>query len=240
MEVRAGSLTVDAADGPMELYEALPDGEARAALIVVHEAFGLNGHIESVTRRFAGEGFHSVAPDLYHRAGGGTASYDDFSRVAPLMEGLDDERLLMDVDAARSHLRAQGFRDWQTGLVGFCMGGRVSFLVAARRRLGAVVGFYGGGLVHPRRSEQPALVGEAATLKSPWLGLFGDLDPHVPVEDAELLRKALDGASVATEVIRYADAGHGFFCDERPDYQPEAAADAWRRTLAWLERHLDL
>lgn len=240
MEVRASSLTVSTADGSMELYEALPEGRARAAVVVIQEAFGLNGHIMGVARRLAREGFHCVAPDLYHRTGGGTAPYDDFSQVAALAKGLDDDAFLADVDAALRHLRTSGWRHWQTGLVGFCMGGRVSFLVAARRRLGAIVGFCGGGLVHPRRPEFPALVGEAAALKSPWLGLFGDRDPHIPVEDVELLRKALEGAAVETEVIRYPDAGHGFFCEERDGYRPAAAEDAWKRTLVWLGRHLDL
>lgn len=240
MEVRVGTLTVATEDGSMELYEALPEGRARAAAVVIQEAFGLNGQIKALTRRLAGEGFHCVAPNLYYRAGGGTAPYDDLSEVASLIEGLDDDAILGDVDAALRHLRTSGWRHWKIGLVGLCMGGRVSFLVAARRRLGASVGFSGGGLVHPRRPEFPALVGEAAALKSPWLGLFGDRDPHIPVEDVELLRKALEGAGVETEVIRYSDAGHGFFCEERDDYHPAAAEDGWRRTLAWLERHLDL
>jgi len=238
MEARGESITVSTADGAMELYEARPQGEPRAAAIVVHEAFGLNRHIESITRRLAGEGFHSVAPALFHRAGGGTAPYHDYSKVAPLIAGLSDEKILLDVDATRTHLHGAGWRDWQVAVVGFCMGGRISFLVAARRRLGAAVGFYGGGLVHPRSPAFPALVGEAPTLKTPWLGLFGDLDRHIPVEDVELLRKALEGAPVAAEVVRYPDAGHGFFCEERPDYDPVAAADGWRRTLSWLDDHL--
>lgn len=238
MEARGASLTITTADGAMEVYEVRPEGEARGAAIVIHEAFGLNEHIKSLTRRLAREGFHSVAPALFHRAGGGTAPYDDFSQVAPLMAGLSDEKILLDVDATRSHLHGAGWRDWQIAIVGYCMGGRVSFLVAARRRLGAAVGFYGGGLVHPRSPAFPALVGEAANLKTPWLGLFGDLDRHIPIQDVELLRKALEGASVGTDVVRYADAGHGFFCEERADYNPFAADDGWRRTLDWFDGHL--
>ena len=102
---------LDHPDGPMRLYEARPDGDARAAVIVIQEAFGVNGHIEDVTRRFAAAGYHAAAPDLFHRAGGGTAPYGDFSKVLPLFEGLDDDALLRDVDAARAALVAAGWSD---------------------------------------------------------------------------------------------------------------------------------
>ncbi len=220
----------------MELYEALPAGRASGAVIVIQEAFGLNEHIRDVTRRFAAEGFHAVAPALFHRAGGGTAPYDDFSKVMPLMEGLDDSAALVDIDATRAHLHAAGWGDAQIGLVGFCMGGRVSFLAALRRELGAACGFYGGGIVSERRN--PTLVGEASQLKAPWLGLFGDEDQGIPVEDVEKLREALRSAGVPGEIVRYPGAGHGFHCDDRPDYHEAAAKDGWARTLDWFRTHL--
>ena len=76
-------------------------------------------------------------------------------------------------------------------------------------------------------------------MKTPWLGLFGDLDKGISVEDVEELRAALKDAPVETEIVRYAEAGHGFHCDARPEaYNAEAAADGWRRTLAWFGEHL--
>jgi carboxymethylenebutenolidase len=82
-------------------------------------------------------------------------------------------------------------------------------------------------------------VDEASSLQSPWLGLFGDADESIPVDDVELLRSTLDDqTTVEHEVVRFADAQHGFNCDQRPSYNPAAAADAWRRTLAWFEAHL--
>jgi carboxymethylenebutenolidase len=103
--------TVDTADGPMELYEATPDGDARGAVIVIQEAFGVNDHIKDVTRRAAAAGYHAVAPFLFHRAGGGTAAYDDFASVMPLYKGVSDDGVLLDVDATLTPLRAQGFTD---------------------------------------------------------------------------------------------------------------------------------
>jgi carboxymethylenebutenolidase len=226
-------------DGPMDLYEAAPDDPAERAVIVIQEAFGVNEHIQDVTRRFADQGYLAVAPSLFHRAGGGTASYDDFSKVLPLFEGLSDEGLLQDVDAALDHLGGKGIPHERTGIVGFCMGGRVTFLVALERALGAAVGFYGGGIVTARFPQFPALVDRTAQLQTPWLGLFGDLDTSIPIEDVESLRDTLDAiATVDHAVVRYADAEHGFHCDERPSYHPAAAKDAWDRTLRWFSEHL--
>src|SRR5262249_35171300 len=126
--MRIDDVTLTGTDGPMRLYAAHPDGEARAGVVVIQEAFGVNDHIEDVTRRFADAGYLAVAPDLFHRAGGGTAPYDDFSKVLPLFEGLDgDDAVLRDVDLALDYLHDQGIDDAHIGVVGFCLGGRVSF-----------------------------------------------------------------------------------------------------------------
>ena len=238
--MHTGDVTLDTPDGPMRAYEARPDDRAPTAVIVIQEAFGVNEHIEDVTRRAADEGVHAIAPALFHRAGGGTAPYDDFSKVLPMFEGLTDDGILMDVDAAIEHLHSLGYEDRSIGIVGFCMGGRVTFLVAVERALGAAVGFYGGGIVTGRFPQFPTLIDRSAGLKTPWLGLFGDADSGIPVEDVEQLRARLDDvAPVAHEIVRYPGAEHGFNCDRRPSYHPEAAADAWKRTFAWFREHLD-
>jgi carboxymethylenebutenolidase len=228
---------VQTPDGPMPVYEAKPDAPVEAAVIVIQEAFGVNEHIEDVTRRFADAGYHAVAPHIFHRSGGGTAPYDDFSKVMPLFKGLTDEGTLDDVDATLAALRERGFDDSHIGIVGFCWGGRVTFLVALRRAIGAAAGFYGGGIVTGRFPQFPPLVDEAATLATPWLGLFGDLDESIPVDDVEQLRKALTDATVDTDIVRYANAGHGFHCDRRGGYVPDAAKDAWERAVAWFAAH---
>ena len=233
------TVTVSTPDGDMECYEVTPDGDARGAIIVVQEAFGVNDHIRDVTGRFARAGFHAVAPALFHRAGGGVADYTDFGTVMKLFEGLTDDGTLTDIDATIEHLRARDFSDRQIGIVGFCWGGRVTFLVSARRAIGAGVGFYGGGITVDSPLGYKALMDEAPSLKTPWLGLFGDEDGSIPVESVEQLREALKGASVDTEVVRFPGAAHGFHCDARPDaFHAEAAADAWNRSLAWFDAHL--
>ena len=235
-----GDLTLTTADGPMDVFEVTPEAPPRAAIIVIQEAFGVNPHIRDVTGRFAAAGYHAVAPALFHRAGGGTAPYDDFEKVIPLFKGLTDDGIMMDVDTTIEHLHRAGFTDDTIGIVGFCMGGRVTFLTATKRRLGAAVGFYGGGIVKDGFGGAfPALIGGAADLHTPWLGLFGDLDKGIPVEDVELLRSTLDEVAPAEhEIVRYAAAEHGFHCDRRPAYHEASAKDAWGRTLAWFDQHL--
>jgi carboxymethylenebutenolidase len=239
--MRARPVTVSTPDGPMDVYEATPDGAATRAVVVIQEAFGVNRHIQSVVRRFADAGYHAVAPALFHRAGGGLIDdYDniDFNEVIALFEGVTDDTILRDVDAALEIVRDAGFTDDRIGTVGFCFGGRATFLVAARRALGAAVGFYGGGIASKGVLPFAALIDEVPSLRTPWLGLFGDQDAGIPVEDVERLRDALRAAPVPTAVVRYPDAGHGFHCDVRADYHEASARDAWNRTLTWLEAHL--
>jgi carboxymethylenebutenolidase len=236
----AGDQELTTADGPMRLYEAVPVGEPRGAVIVIQEAFGVNPHIEDVTRRVADAGYHAVAPDMFHRTGpGAVVDYGDFGSVMEHFVGVgSDAAILADVDATIDYLHGIGFADSQIGIVGFCFGGRVTFLVASQRAIGAAVGFYGGGIVTARFPQFPALVDGAPTLRTPWLGLFGDRDESIPVDDVEQLRKALTDAPVDAEVVRYADAEHGFHCDARPSFNAGAAADGWSRTLDWFGRHL--
>src|SRR5688572_12831459 len=106
METRTIELTTS--DGPMPLYEVRPD-QPRAALVVIQEVFGVNDHIEDVTRRAGDAGFHAVAPHLFHRSGSPKLPYDDFAQVMPHMQELTDERVLADVDVAVSHLTAAGW-----------------------------------------------------------------------------------------------------------------------------------
>src|SRR3954453_2513153 len=104
-------VTLSTPDGDMRAYEATPDNDATSAVIVIPEAFGLNGHIEDITERIAAAGMRGVGLDIFHRSGGGTAPYDDFEKVLPLFEGLTDAGLLNDINAARAHLHAPGMAD---------------------------------------------------------------------------------------------------------------------------------
>lgn len=220
---------------PLSVQE--PDGAAKGGVLVIQEAFGVNEHIEDVCRRFAGEGWLAVAPHLFHRTGDPKLGYDDLGPVMPHMKALTADGVLADVDAGIAHLEGAGFPSSGIGVVGFCMGGTVTLVTAARRDVGAGVTFYGGGVAEGRFGFG-ALVDEAKELRAPWLGLFGDEDAGIPVEQVEALRAAAAASGQPTEVVRYPEAGHGFHCDRRDSYHEASAKDAWQRTLDWFERYL--
>jgi carboxymethylenebutenolidase len=233
----ATTVTLKTPDGDMGLYDAEPEGEATAAVIVAQEAFGVNPHIEDVTGRLASAGYRAVAPHLFHRTGDPVIEYGDYDKIMPQFAGLSQEGVLNDIDASIAHLESAGFSLDRIGVVGFCMGGTVSFLASVRRPLGAGVTFYGGGVTEGRFG-MASMVELASELQTPWLGLYGDEDQGIPPEQVEALRTAVVDAKVDTEIVRYPGAGHGFHCDMRPDFHPDAAADAWKRTLAWFETYL--
>jgi|SRR5579884_1181240 len=229
--------TVETADGPMVLSIAFPTSAPRGGVVLVQEAFGVNDHIEDVGRRLAGAGYVSVAPHVYHRSGDPVVGYTDYEQILPHIQHLTEGGILDDVDAALARLRRAGIEARSAGIVGFCMGGTISFLTAVRRSLGAAVTFYGGG-VGTGRFGLPPLVELAPELKTPWLGLYGDKDQGIPVADVEKLREQAASAKVDTEIVRYADAGHGFHCDVRGDYHEPSATDAWARALQFFDAHL--
>ena len=224
-------ITIATTDGPMPAYEASPGVNAKGGVVVVQEAFGVTEHIEDIARRLADAGYYAVAPAFFHRQGAPTLAYDDFASVMPLMKELNAEGITVDLTAAFAHIEAAGFPAARTGIVGFCMGGSVTFYAATLRALGAAVTFYGGGVAEGRFG-LPSLLDQTPNLQTPWLGLFGDLDQGIPIADVEKLRGATDAVKVPTEIVRYPDADHGFNCNDRPAvFNPTAAADAWGRTL---------
>jgi carboxymethylenebutenolidase len=233
----ASTVIMDSAHGRMPLFDAKPAGSARGGVIVAQEAFGVNDHIQDVCRRLATEGYRAVAPHLFHQTGDPVLDYTNLEKVMPHMQALNEQGLLADLGASLGYLSSVGLEGARVGVVGFCMGGTVSFLLAAHRPIGAAVTFYGGGIAEGRFGIPP-LVELAPQLEAPWLGLFGDVDQGIPVEQVESLRQATASARVPTEVVRYPEAEHGFHCDARPSYHEQSAKDAWRRTLDWFARYL--
>lgn len=221
------------------LFTAATDGDPRGGVVVIQEAFGITSHIEAVCRRFAAEGWYAVAPHLFHRVGDPVFAYDGgFDAIRPAMESLAAETIAEDVDGALGHLATEvGIVAGRTAIVGYCMGGSVSLATAVRRPLGAAVTYYGGGLAEGRFG-YPPLLEIAKDLKTPWLGLFGDLDQGIPLEQVERLRLEAAKSSVETAIVRYVDAGHGFNCDDRPSaFNAGASEDGWSRTLDWFAAH---
>jgi len=201
-------------------------GEANPAVIVLQEWWGLNDHIKEVADRFAAEGYVALAPDLYH---GVVVSEPDEARK--LVMELDMPTAVAEIRAAIDYLQSlDSVAGDKVGIVGFCMGGRLTLATAmAEEDLGAAVAFYGT----PIEPEQ------ASEIKAPVLGLYGDQDRGIPVEAVETMGAALDEAGIENEIHIYENAQHAFFNETRESsYNAEASADAWTRTLAWFEKYL--
>lgn len=230
-------VNVDVGAGTMGVYVAEPEGDAAGAVVVLQEAFGVNDHIRDVTDRFGAAGYLAVAPRLFHRSGDPELGYEDMTEVMPYIMQLQADELEADLEATYGYLAERGVELSRTAVVGFCMGGSISFVAGCYWKLGAAVSFYGGGITQSRFGFPP-LFDLAPTLQSPWLGLFGDLDASIPTNEVEGLEAAAAKAAVDTEVVRYPEANHGFHCDVRDSYHEPSAKDGWARTLAFLEAHL--
>jgi carboxymethylenebutenolidase len=216
---------------------AHPDTPPYGGIVVLQEAFGVTPQIEDVCQRFADAGWLAVAPHLFHRTGDPVLPTDDFSQVMPHFRALTPAGILADVDAALAYLGDAGFPADSCGVVGFCAGGTIALYTAVERPIGAAVSYYGGGVAEGRFGVPP-LIELAPRLRAPWLGLYGDEDPSIPVDQVERLAEAAATAEVHTEVVRYAGAGHAFNRDGDASYVEEAAADGWMRTLDWFADNL--
>ena len=211
---------------------------ALRAVIVVQEAFGVNDHIRDVTERFATAGFYAVAPEFFHRSGSPEVAYDNFPEAMAAMGQINAEGITHDLHAASGFLTAAGFSPASIGIVGYCMGGTVAFFAATLDIVGASASFYGGGVADGRFGFAP-LLESGPQLRADWIGLYGDLDKGIPVEQVEALRVAAASSGRVTKIVRYADGDHGFHCDARLGvFNPDAASDAHRQTLEFFATHL--
>jgi carboxymethylenebutenolidase len=205
-------------------YRADPKGAPKGGIVVIQEIFGVNQHIRAVCDRFAGEGYVAVAPALFDRS----QRNFECGYTPPEIEGArkfiakpDWDAMLRDTDAAIKELKAVG----PIAIVGFCMGGTIAFLSAARLSgLSAAIGYYGGRIV-AFADEKP---------KCPTQLHFGAKDQSIPMTDIETIKQKRSDC----EIYVYNDAGHGFHCDERGSYHQPSAALAWDRAQAFLNKYM--
>lgn len=209
-------------------YFAAPESGRGPAVVVIQEWWGLVPHIEDLVDRFARAGFVAVAPDLYH--GRTTKSPDDAAKM--LME-LDAERAEREIAGAGDYLlQRPECSSSKFGVVGFCMGGALAQYAATKNaaKVGAAVSFYGGFKSVNTQWEN---------LEAPILLIYGENDQGVPPEQGRQLEQKLQALGKNVELVIYPGADHAFFNDTRPEvHKPDAAADAWRRTVEHFRRHL--
>jgi len=233
--------SVSTPDGPMGLHWAIPKAAAGLrslpGILVFQEAFGVNRHIVSVCERLAAAGYVAVAPELFHREGTGlTFGYNDFNSVRPIFSRMSNEGLVADIRASHQALRDYPLVDpARIYAIGFCLGGFVAVLAAMHVPLASAAAFYGGGLTKGRPGVGlTPLIDGFGQIDCRTLFVFGEKDSGIPAEDVALIRSRLEALHKPHEIEVYPDAGHGFFCEDRPVYNPQAAAAAWDRALAWL------
>ncbi len=234
-EILTGKADVDVADGSkMAIHWAgISDGVKRPGVIVFQEAFGVNAHIRDLTRRLAREGYFAAAPELFHRTGPGfETGYTDFSVVAPHMKAVTTATLEADARATFSWMQSQAGCDGnRVAAIGFCLGGRATFIANSLLALRGGVSYYGGGIAQD-------LLPLAAKQHGPLLMVWGGADKHILPEHRRAVADALSAAKKSFTHLEFADADHGFFCDERKTYHPESAVMAWAITREFLRDRL--
>jgi len=224
-------------------YHARPTAEGRVpGVVVIHHAPGWDEWCAEVCRKFAQHGYAAIAPNLYFRDGPGAP--DDVAAKVRARGGVPDDQVVGDVNGAARWLRAQDNSSGKVGVIGFCSGGRQTYLVACvGEGFDAAVNCWGGNVVvddpsllTPQRPVAP--IEYTATLSCPVLGLFGNDDPNPSPEHVNRLEAALKEHGKVYEFHRYDGAGHAFMSWYRPHYRVEQSNDAWKKVLDFYGRVL--
>jgi carboxymethylenebutenolidase len=219
----------------MRVYIARPEAAATKVpgVIVLQEAFGVNGYIQDVTRRIARLGYVAAAPELYHRTAPGFAGdYENKEPSMKQMQAVTDQGMEADLHAVYDWLKTDRQVDAShIGSVGYCMGGRASFFANAVLPLQAAVSYYGAGIA-------PTLLSRAKDQHAPILLFWGGQDTHIGRDKQNAVADALKQAGKPYTDIEFSDAEHGFFCDARKSYNPVAARESWTIFAAFLREHL--
>jgi carboxymethylenebutenolidase len=220
---------INASDGGnFGAYLARPESGSGPGVVIIQEIFGVNDHIRSVCDLYAEEGYFALAPDIFWRIQPGVElSYDEpaIRRGRELAARCKIDLAVEDIGAAIASVRTVGGATGTVGVVGFCFGGRLAFLSAARAEVDAAISYYGGGI------EQHAA--EAQSIRCPLMLHWGAQDAAIPAIARETVRAALAGHDRAESYV-YADAGHGFNCDKRASFHRFSARLAHSRTLGLL------
>lgn len=226
----------------IEAYAARSlDSSLKGGVVVIHHMPGYDRATKEITRRFAEMGYNAICPNLYSREAPG-ASPDDAAAVVRAAGGVPDERLVGDVAGAASYLRGLSNSNGKVGSIGYCSGGRQSFLAACSLELDAAVDCYGAFIVGSPPEGSPFKMGPIVQLtprlSCPLLGLFGAEDAYPSPAHVQELETALIEANKEYEFHTYDNAGHAFFAVDRPSYRVEAANAGWARITEFYDKHL--
>lgn len=218
-------ITLTASDGfKLGGYRADPAGAPKGAIVVIQEIFGVNHHIRSVCDRLAAEGYVAIAPSIFDRTQPNFQSGyspDEVANARKFIASPDWPAMLRDTQAAIDAAKNVG----PVGIIGFCLGGSIAYVAAAKLSgLSAAVGYYGGAIVR-FADDKP---------QAPTQLHFGEKDAGIPLADVETVKSKRP----EVEVFIYPGAQHGFHCDERASYDKASADIAWPRSLAFFDKHM--
>lgn len=215
------TIELSAADGHrLSAYLAEPAEKPRGGLVVVQEIFGITRHIRAVADQYAAAGYLSIAPALFDRIERNVdVPYSNMQRGYSYMQKTDLEKAMLDIDAGVARVRAAG----KVGVVGYCWGGALAYLAAARLKVEAAICYYGGG-IDQHVGEKP---------RAPVLFHYGERDSHIPPTAVAKVK-----AAVPQGTFYLYPAEHGFNCTDRSSYEPASAQLAFERSLEFLHRHV--
>ena len=212
---------------------AQPAGETvKRGILIFPEIFGVNTHIRDVTNRFAAAGFAALSPELFHRTAPPKweCGYTDFPTAMPHMQAVKEPSLESDVKATYGWLKSNTTAGENIACVGYCMGGRTSFLANSAVPLKAAISYYGGNM--------PSLLHRTNKLSAPMLLFWGELDQHITAEHRNQVASAMREAKKEYVDVVFSNADHGFFCDARQSYQQNAARLSWDIVQSFLNARL--
>jgi len=222
----SATIKLTAADGHQPgAYHRAPGSQAHSAVVVIQEIFGVNSHIRSVADDFAAQGYHAIAPALFDRVEPNVElDYNaaDMQRGMGMATKIGMENAVKDIAAAIDYARGT-LGCAKVAVVGYCFGGSLAWLAATRLGPAAAVGYYGGRIAQ-YAAERPLC---------PVMLHFGKRDQHIPLSEIDKIR----AQHPELPVYMY-DAGHGFNCDQRKDYEPHSAKLARERTLELFSKYL--
>jgi carboxymethylenebutenolidase len=237
----AETITITGHDGDaIEAYSARPLTPGPVGgVVVIHHMPGYDDATKEIARNFAFHGYNAVMPNLYWRDAPG-ASPDDAAATARAKGGVPDDRLVGDVAGAMAYLKGLSNANGKVGSIGYCSGGRQSFLAGVSLDLDAAVDCYGAFVVGQARegTTMVPIVDKTPNLSCPLLGLFGEDDQYPSPAQVAELEEALKAAGKTYEFHSYPGAGHAFFSPNRPSYRVEAATDGWQQIFAFYGRYL--
>jgi carboxymethylenebutenolidase len=215
------NVELNASDGHrLSAYAAGPGSAPRGGIVVIQEIFGVTRHIRAVADQYAAAGFSAIAPALFDRVERNVdVPYTDMAKGYGYMQALKNENTMLDVQAAIDRVSAAG----KVGVVGYCWGGSMAYLAAARLKVAAAVAYYGGG-IDKYLAEKP---------RCPILFHYGEKDTHIPLSTVEKIK-----AAVPSGTFFIYPADHGFNCTDRASFEAQSAKLALDRSLEFFHRHV--